>query len=430
MAATPVQLRDFRHSGFLVLRGAVEPAVAERFYDERILPGLRSAGYEPDDPSTWHTGEKWHAVWDHDKANNNRLGCMVSCLGDDTCPSLFESERLVGAIDQLHGGAGRWSFHGGGHLGSVHLRYPADRKRAGASPTPTAAKAAAKAAAQWSPPRLGWHVDGAHFHHHIQSREQSLVVLPVFRQLEAGGGGTVLLPGSHRTVARWLAGREHGKGGAGGGGAGAGADGANHGGAAYMQLFWRAHRVANACGSRARMREAAPCEAGDVLLMSPFLVHSASANRRLEWRVAFNLGCSWEQDLDLGAACQGLRARAQAQGGKAVTAPPAGAAVGESAVGESAVGESAAGVALGVGPGGAGADPNADGAADSQHCGGGGVAAVKAGGTAGGQGGGGGAAAACIQVPALALSPLELMAAEAYLPFCPPAVRRVVTAPR
>lgn len=74
-----------------------------------------------------------------------------------------------------------------------------------------------------------------------------------------------------------------------------------NGGCSYMSLFRQAHWVYNAIvalGCRKGSMEvvqAAPCRAGDVLIMHPFLVHSASLNYSKDMRFAFNLGVRWRR---------------------------------------------------------------------------------------------------------------------------------------
>ena len=88
------------------------------------------------------------------------------------------------------------------------------------------------------------------------------------------------------------------------------------GGCSYMKLFRQAHWIYNAvvalgC-SKGSMKvvQAAPCRAGDVLIMHPFLVHSASLNYSNDMRLAFNLGVRWrrvsrnEKDADGVSATQ------------------------------------------------------------------------------------------------------------------------------
>jgi hypothetical protein len=50
----------------------------------------------------------------------------------------------------------------------------------------------------------GWHVDG-YFQHHLDSPEQGMVTLYLFSNIGPGDGGTPVVRGSHRAVARLLA---------------------------------------------------------------------------------------------------------------------------------------------------------------------------------------------------------------------------------
>lgn len=57
----------------------------------------------------------------------------------------------------------------------------------------------------WTVPHQGWHWDGHHFRHFVDSPDQGLLALCVFSSIHAQGGGTLLAEGSHAVVARLLA---------------------------------------------------------------------------------------------------------------------------------------------------------------------------------------------------------------------------------
>lgn len=57
----------------------------------------------------------------------------------------------------------------------------------------------------WSVPINGWHWDGIHFKHFIDSPEQGLLCLCLFSDIAHQGGGTFIVEGSHKVVARFLA---------------------------------------------------------------------------------------------------------------------------------------------------------------------------------------------------------------------------------
>lgn len=225
---TAEQLDFFDRCGYLVLQQIIPKAEADRFVAETIIPGLRSRGVDPDDPSNWHTGEKWHIILPgccrghKNVANHNRCGAMVSSVVPDASQQykpLYESEQLLGVLDDLHGtddanelpgGGGdgvdgrsqatgeqtrRWEWLRPG-LGNTHVRYPLPVRQRYAYPAQAAARL-------WNPPSLGWHIDGAHFQgHRVGSRQQSMIVLPVFGDVEPGGGATAIVAGSHKVRRR------------------------------------------------------------------------------------------------------------------------------------------------------------------------------------------------------------------------------------
>lgn len=234
---TEEQLEFFDRCGFLVLHQIIPKDEADRFVAETIVPGLRKSGIDPDDPDTWHTGEKWQIVLPgccrghKNVANHNRCGAMVGGAVPESSQHyapVFESEKLLGALDDLHGTEGplddatgqpekddgsdgksgvdmrgqpagrRWQWLRSS-LGATHIRYPLPLRQPCAFPENAAAQL-------WSPPVLGWHIDGAHFQgHRVGSMQQSIIVLPVFGDVEPGGGATAIVAGSHKVRGSWLA---------------------------------------------------------------------------------------------------------------------------------------------------------------------------------------------------------------------------------
>lgn len=140
----------------------------------------------------------------------------------------------------------------------------------------------------WDVPRRGWHWDGQHFRHYVDSPEQGLLVLCLFSEVKPRGGGTLVVEGSHRVVARYLS--RH-------------PDGIEHRGAIDEVLgdhpWFRAltaspetdpsspsERVArfmspsdDGKGGSLRVAETTGGP-GDVLLCHPFLFHATAPNHR------------------------------------------------------------------------------------------------------------------------------------------------------
>jgi hypothetical protein len=142
--------------------------------------------------------------------------------------------RVTGAFDDLMG-EGRWvrNFV----LGWWPVAFPGFEKP------------------PWKAPNDGWHIDGSHFHHHLTSREQGLLPIFIFSDIGSGDGGTALSERSHHITARILSDAEPD-------------------GLGMSELTRRVNLHPNA---RAKVVEATG-NAGDVVLIHPFLLHGRSPN--------------------------------------------------------------------------------------------------------------------------------------------------------
>jgi hypothetical protein len=109
------------------------------------------------------------------------------------------------------------------------------------------------AGGRWKAPTAGWHVDGQQFHHHVNSRDQGLLPIFLFSDIEPGDGGTAISVGSHQIAARVLADAEP--------------DG--------LSVYELARRVGSY--PREQVLEATG-QAGDVFVLHPFMLHARSMN--------------------------------------------------------------------------------------------------------------------------------------------------------
>ncbi|MCX5661295.1 MAG: phytanoyl-CoA dioxygenase family protein [Planctomycetota bacterium] len=224
-ALSPAQVSQFLDDGFIILRNTIPREIA--------APILRkvwaSAGADPDDRSTW-TKPVVH------------IKEVMKCAESDAAYTPF----LVDAMDDLMG-HGRWTLNK--HLGWWPITFPGHH------------------APPWQRPTVGWHVDGSWFHHHVHSREQGLLTLHLYSDIDPGGGGTAIIPGSHKWVARMLAKHEP---------AGCTDPQAQSTGfGEYVQE--NLHRAIEVTG-----------QVGDVGLMHPFMMHSVSANTGSRPRIICN----------------------------------------------------------------------------------------------------------------------------------------------
>ncbi|KAI1213268.1 uncharacterized protein F4807DRAFT_256901 [Annulohypoxylon truncatum] len=130
------------------------------------------------------------------------------------------------------------------------------------------------------PPRElgGWHVDGDFFVHFLDSPEQALLVIPLFTDIVSEGGGTMICPKAIGNVAREL--YEHPEG-------------------LSPRMVQRAHPdfprernlkwycdVVQSCADEDFVE--ATGSVGDVYLLHPLMMHSATSNARRDVRIITN----------------------------------------------------------------------------------------------------------------------------------------------
>lgn len=127
-----------------------------------------------------------------------------------------------------------------------------------------------------------WHVDGDFFVHYLDSPEQALLVIPLFTDVPPQGGGTVLYPGGMRAVARHL--RDH-PGGVSPRMVPRRAADAGFGAADERNLAW--FNAVAGRGADGDYVEACG-DAGDVFLLHPLMLHSATNNARRNVRIITN----------------------------------------------------------------------------------------------------------------------------------------------
>lgn len=121
----------------------------------------------------------------------------------------------------------------------------------------------------------GWHVDGDFFVHYLDSQEQGLLVIPLFSDVAPGGGGTVICPEAIPKLAKHL--HDHPE------GVSPRMIPRGHGDFSKEVGNWF-NEVAQSCTN---FVEAAG-ECGDVFLLHPLMLHSASTNPRRQLRIITN----------------------------------------------------------------------------------------------------------------------------------------------
>lgn len=231
-ALTRRQAEQFVTDGYVVI-----PEVFPRETAERLLPLVwERLPEDREDRSTWQ-----------------RAGTVLEEIIEGPAVEEMFTRRYVDALDDLLG-EGRWRGPLSG-LGFLPIRF------AGFAEPP------------WTPPDKGWHLDGNHFHHRLCSPEQAAVGIELLTDIDPGGGGTAVKPGSHRFAARVLADAEPD-------------------GLAVRELGPPIQQAtAHLEGVELTGR------AGDVIVMHPHLVHAASANTSDRVRIIGNRGLTLREPM-------------------------------------------------------------------------------------------------------------------------------------
>lgn len=174
---TDTQVEQFIEEGYTKLEEAFprqQALLAQSFLWER----LAERGVRRDDRSTW-----------------KEPMVRINETYDDSVFQACATQRLIGAIEDLVGQG----------------RYAEAQQKTQWGWWPVNFSLGSQEA--WDVPQTGWHWDGSHFRHFVDSPDQGLLLLCIFSEVQPQGGGTTVATGSHKVVARLLsqypAGIEH-----------------------------------------------------------------------------------------------------------------------------------------------------------------------------------------------------------------------------
>lgn len=165
---TDEQIEHFIEHGWVKLEEAF-PRENALIAQDYIWGQLSLRGVLKDDPSTW-TQTLVHIKENY--SNENFEKC--------------NSQRFQDAIEDLVG-EGRWAYKDYRVMwGWWPVNFPQ------------------KTNEPWTVPYEGWHFDGQHFRHYVNSWEQGLLCIPIFSEINHQGGATLIAEGTHHIVAKML----------------------------------------------------------------------------------------------------------------------------------------------------------------------------------------------------------------------------------
>ena len=226
--------RHFVDKGYVVVHGSFSETFAAEVCQGAWDEMAAEHGVDEHDPETWSKPfmGPGRIGYIRTKGTERRL-----VLKSDA-PRAFEAQAdAVGGADRLPGGGQSlaWRDAAIGNLG-----------RPGGP--------------EWSPPgprQAGWHKDGWHFRHFLNSPEQGLLTVPIYSNIRPKSGGTFIASDSIRPVAEFLA--EHP--------AGLHPDSVQGSGYLIPGLIEQCTEFEELTG-----------EPGDMVLLHPFMLHRVSVN--------------------------------------------------------------------------------------------------------------------------------------------------------
>lgn len=226
--------------GYIILKNVISKKDCKFFKNNIIRPILKKRGILLTKSKSWK--RKYGEVILADDNSDHPIGIKNKYNRWD---KIFESDKLLTTLDWIHGSRNKWNWLYGAKvgLGWIHLRFPISRKRF------------------WEPPKNGWHLDGTN---NLKiDPKQSVVILPLITNINSGGGGTAIVPGSHKQINDWIMSPKR------------------------KSLEEYIFKITN--NNRNKIIEANGKE-GDILVMNPYLIHSTSnALKNNPIRITFNL---------------------------------------------------------------------------------------------------------------------------------------------
>ncbi|KIJ62598.1 hypothetical protein HYDPIDRAFT_157380 [Hydnomerulius pinastri MD-312] len=231
---TPEQVDFFMENGFVIIKDGFTKQKAEEWTDNIWV----RLGLDPNDKTTWDR-ERIHMPW-HKREN-------VSTFA----PKIWEiMKELLGGEERIDQPSGSW-----GDSFIVNLGTDAWEKVDAVDPKDLD----------------NWHVDGDFFVHYLDSPEQALLVIPVYSDIKPRGGGTFIAPEGIDMVAKYLA---------------AHPEGVLPTGMSFTPSTSGYADPKDDPGYYSHLQEVKKCnkffeitgEVGDVVLLHPLMLHSASKN--------------------------------------------------------------------------------------------------------------------------------------------------------
>jgi len=223
------QIDHWMEHGYIVIPGAIDPSYIAKFTADLWV----RIGYDEHDKSTWEQ-ERLHLPWHHSE--------HASVLAPNAWRAMCD---LMRGTDKLEPLCEEWKDNFILNLGTPELtkeNHPAPRDLD------------------------NWHVDGDWFRHFLDSPEQSLLMIALYSDINPGGGATYISPDGIRLIGKILLDHPEGL-----------LSPKYPGGFRWSSVVPQCNEFIELTG-----------KAGDVVILHPLMLHTASKNWKREVRIITN----------------------------------------------------------------------------------------------------------------------------------------------
>lgn len=266
-------LTKFERDGYVVIKNAISSTECKKLIQSTLLKILHKKGIYITKPQTWNY-----------KYSRRKQGILISGKNGNHIiskhnkyfrfPALYNSKMLNSILNLIHARYTnnneriKWNYQymGNEGLGWIHLRFPYyNNNNKNNKNDKNVYIHSSKCITDNS-----FHLDGTYIDNNNNTKvnyEQSVVILPFITTVKKNGGGTAVIPGSHKLINDYLL-RHHYN---------SNLDIEN---IIEKIVINQDNNIIDICGNQ-----------GDILIMHPHLIHSSSiANSNSRTRITFNLG--------------------------------------------------------------------------------------------------------------------------------------------
>ena len=250
-------LKNFERDGYCVIKNAIPKEECRKLVKTTLLPILHKRGIYLTKPKTWNY--KYSRRKEGILLAGKNGGHIISKQNKYfRFPAMYNSKELNTILNLLHcrnSYISKWQYQylGNEGLGWIHLRFPCKNYYK-----------------QFPITDNSFHLDGTYEDDNNNTKvnsEQSVVILPFITQVEKNGGGTAVIPGSHKKINNYLL---------------------RHNYKSNLDIEnvindivnKEQNKIIDICGNQ-----------GDILIIHPHLIHGSSlASNKSRTRITFNIG--------------------------------------------------------------------------------------------------------------------------------------------